>query len=111
MNIIIAKAARLLQIQKPYKIILKPKLTTGNAAEYYALYRKQKLSSHIIRINLGTLENDTRCINTLVVHEFIHAWQEETGLTEVHGKYFKGMAKILSAEFDLPLLYIKGVDK
>jgi predicted metal-dependent hydrolase len=110
MNLLIAKTVGLLKIQKPYKIILKDKLK-DNAAEYYAMYRKDKLCSHVIRVNLSILQNDQRDLNTLIVHELIHAWQEETGLIEIHGKYFQKMAKILGNEFNLPLLYMKKYDK
>ena len=109
MHTLIAHTIEILGIQKPYKIVLKPSLK--NAAEYYAMYRKEKLVSHLIRINVGNLAHDTRDLNTLIVHEFIHAWQEEKELTEIHGEYFKQMAKILSKEFNLPNIYIKGTDK
>ena len=109
MHTIIHRTIEILELKKPYKIVLKPSLRY--AAEYYAMYRKEKLVSHLIRINVGNLAHDTRDLNTLVVHEFIHAWQEEIGLTEIHGYYFKKMAKILAEEFMLPNIYIKGTDK
>lgn len=110
MHNLIAKTIGFLQLQKPYKIILKPSLK-GNAAEYYAMFRKEKLVSHLIRVSVNNLATDTRDLNTLIVHEFIHAWQEEKGLTEIHGYYFKKMAKILGREFNMPNIYIKGTDK
>lgn len=109
MHDLIADTIGFLGIEKPYKIILKPSLK-GNAAEYYAMMRKQKLVSHVIRVSVDNLETDTRDLNTLIVHEFIHAWQQEKGLTEIHGKYFRRMAKILGHEFKMPNIYLKGID-
>lgn len=111
MHNLIAKTIGFLQLKKPYKIILKPTIKAGHSAQYVSMYRKDKLVSHVITVNIGNLGKDTRCLDTLIVHEFIHAWQEETGLTEIHGYYFRKMAKILSKELELPLIYIKGVDK
>ena len=110
MHDIIIKVVELLKLKKPYKIVLKS--TIGkNAAEYFGMYRKNGLCGHTIRISVNNLASDSRCINTLIVHEFIHAWQEEVGLTEVHGPYFKKMAKILAEEFNLPRIYLKNADK
>jgi len=109
MHTIINNTVDILGLRKPYKIVLKPSLKY--AAEYSAVYRKEKLCYHIIRVNLGNLAHDARCLNTLVVHELIHAWQEERGLLEIHGYYFRKMARILGQAFGMSKIYMPGVDK
>jgi len=106
---LIAKTIGFLEIEKPYKIVLKPTLK-GSAAEYYAMVRKGKLVSHLIRVSISNLKGDIRDLNTLVVHEFIHAWQEEKGLTEIHGPEFRKMARKLEKFLNMENIYIKGVD-
>lgn len=110
MHNLIAKTIRFLQLQKPYKIVIKPKLKGGARAEYYAMMRKGKLVSHLIRINMSGMEYDLRDLDTLIVHEFIHAWQEENGLTEIHGPGFQQLARELGQVLGLENIYLKGVD-
>lgn len=106
---LIAQTIGFLKIEKPYKIVLKPSLK-GNAAEYYAMVRKGKLVSHLIRISIGSLKGDIRDLNTLIVHEFIHAWQEENNIDEIHGPEFRKMARKLEKLFNMENIYIKGTD-
>lgn len=107
---LIANVIRFLQLQKPYAITLKPKLKDA-AAVYYSVYRKNKLVKHLIEISVENLPYDMRDLNTLIAHELIHAWQTEfTDEQKMHGPEFRKMAKLVSAEFDLPLIYIKGTD-
>ena len=109
MHEIITKTVSLLELSKPYKLVFKPKLG-GHSAEYYGMLRKGKLVSHVLRFSIGNMSVDARNLDTLIVHEFIHAWQAEKGLDETHGPFFKKMAKVLGKEFNLPLIYIKGTD-
>lgn len=99
-----------LGIQKPYKIVLKPTLK-GNAAEYYEMRRKGRLVSHLIRISIDNLQTDRRCLDTLIAHEFIHAWQAENDIVEIHGKQFRKMARGLGNVLGLEDIYIRGIDK
>jgi hypothetical protein len=110
MQNLIRQTIGFLQIEKPYKIVLKPRLK-GNAAEYYEMRRKGKLVSHLIRVSISNLETDRRDLNTLIAHEFIHAWQAENGIVKVHGREFRKQAKALGNILNLDNIYIKGVDK
>lgn len=109
MQNLIRQTIGFLQIEKPYKIVLKPRLK-GNAAEYYQMVRQGKLVSHLIRVSVDNLHTDSRCLNTLIVHEFIHAWQAENNISEIHGREFRKQAKALGNVLNLDNIYIKGVD-
>jgi hypothetical protein len=106
---LIAKTIGFLEIQKPYKIVLKPTLK-GNAAEYYAMMRKGRLVSHLIRVSINNLKGDVRDLDTLLAHEFIHAWQQENSINEIHGPEFRRMARKLGKHLNLDDIYIKGTD-
>jgi hypothetical protein len=110
MQNLIRQTIGFLGIEKPYKIILKPRLK-GNAAEYYEMRRKGRLVSHLIRVSISNLETDCRDLHTLIVHEFIHAWQAENNIVEVHGREFRRQAKSLGNILNLENIYIKGIDK
>lgn len=110
MQNLIHDTIRFLQLKKPYKIVLKPSLK-GNAAEYYSMMRKNKLVSHLIRVSVDNLQYDRRDLNTLIVHEFIHAWQAERGITEIHGPEFQTMAKFMACNLNMNSIYIPGIDK
>lgn len=96
-----------LGILKPYNISIKARSNKHADAEYRAIYKKGRLVSHDIRIYMG---NAFRSLNTLIVHELIHAWQEENGVNEIHGKDFRYIARELSKKYKLPDIYIPGVD-
>lgn len=110
MQNLIRQTIGFLELRKPYKIVLKPSLK-GNAAEYYQMMRKGRLVSHLIRVSINNLETDSRDLNTLIVHEFIHAWQAENNISEIHGREFRKMAKTLGNVLNLENIYIKGIDK
>ena len=110
MQNLIRQTIGFLEIQKPYKIVLKPTLK-GNAAEYYQMVRKGKLVSHLIRVSISNLETDRRDLPTLVAHEFIHAWQAENNISEIHGREFRKQAKALGNILNLDNIYIRGIDK
>lgn len=86
-----------------------------NAATYRALYSRKHLKKHIIRINVTNLQYDVRGVNELIAHEFIHAWQEENNIDDVHGYPFQSMAHILeqylaTSGIEISSLYIEGID-
>lgn len=112
MHNLIAQTIRLLQLQKPYKIVIKPKLKGGASAEYYEMRRKGKLVSHLIRINVENMFADNaRSFESLIVHEFIHAWQVEKGIIEAdHGPEFQNMAEILGKNLKIKHIYLKDTD-
>lgn len=113
LNKLIEVCIESLGLESPYEIILKPKMKS--AASYIAHYSRDTLKKHVIRINVTNLEYDVRGINELIAHEFIHAWQEENNIDDVHGKPFQRMAHILEediaeAGIEIGKLYIDGVD-
>lgn len=112
MSKISRKAARLLGLKKPYKIIYRESLKSDACADYSGMYIGKKLIYHRIRINVSALQMEgARNLDTLFVHELIHAWQEENGIKDVHGKEFKRQARILEKVFSLTEVYIKQVDE
>ena len=70
--------------------------------------RTAKLLEHKITIHVG---DNVREFNALLAHELIHAWQEENGKTEIHGKHFKRLAKAMGEHFGIEEIYLKGTDK
>lgn len=112
MHNLIAQTIRLLQLQKPYKIVIKPKLKGGASAEYYEMRRKGKLVSHLIRINVDNMFADNaRSFESLIVHEFIHAWQVENNIQESdHGPHFQDKAAFMGYMLNMGNIYLKGTD-
>jgi hypothetical protein len=97
-----------LDLELPYKIILRQKIK-GARALYYEMWRKDKLVGHRIEISL---EKDlVRDVETLLVHEFIHAWQAENKYRDTHGKSFRRKAADIELIFGIKNLYIPKVDK
>ncbi len=102
------KYCKFLGLKKPVEITLTDKVTKKWDAFYLPRYNKKgKLKNHCITISIA----GNRDINTLVMHELIHAWQEEKRKTEIHGKHFRKWAKKAYLHFGLSQVFIKGVDK
>ena len=78
-----------------------------NDAEYIPRFNARgELKRHIIKLFIA--ENNSRDVETLIIHELIHAYQEENKITEIHGKSFAKMA----ARFpDYPNIYIPELDE
>jgi len=99
-----------LDLKKP--VVLKVNTRSNKSYDGFYIPRYSdktgKLSEHRITIYL---KNASRDFDTLVAHELIHAWQEENKKKEIHGKYFKALAKDMELEYGLEKIYIKGVDK
>ena len=105
-------AIEFLGLKKPYKIELRSKSNKAMTAGYYAILTKNnKLHSHLIRIYMGNLSDDIRSLETLIIHELIHAWQQEKGFTDIHGPSFQYMAHLISIHFRIPNLYLPDTDK
>lgn len=101
---------KFLGLTKPVTVRVK----TGKTKKSYdALYQARysdktgKLLGHCVTIYT---QDSSRDFDTLLAHELIHAWQEEQGKTEIHGKHFKKYAKKMNEYFGLQEIYIKGVD-
>jgi predicted SprT family Zn-dependent metalloprotease len=98
-----------LRLTKPVTITVKTRSHKAHDAYYMPKYsdRTAKLLEHKIVIYV---ENMSRSFDTLLAHELIHAWQEEKGLAEFHGKQFQRMAKRMGEYFGLQNIYIEGTD-
>lgn len=110
MHDLIEKTVRFLKLKKSYRLIIVPKLTSKNRAEYTGRFKKGVLYMHDIYITMQGMQNEARSLETLVVHEFIHAWQQEKGHTDIHGKSFKRKAKQLGLVFNMSNIYLKDID-
>jgi hypothetical protein len=111
METLLTEVVGFLQLQKPYKITLKPRVYKGNTAVYWGVYRKGVLVSHNIQISVVKLSSDIRGLETIIAHELIHAWQEENGITEIHCKQFIKKSRQIEKLFGIPNIYLKEYDK
>lgn len=97
-----------LGLELPVFVEYRTKRAKSWDAYYIPRFKKGKLSGHIIKIN--TIDTG-RDLDTVLAHELIHAWQEENSKKDIHGKSFIRMAEKVSKTFNLPEIYLKGVDE
>ena len=106
----IAFAIGYLKLKIPYSIIIKSRLRDC-AGLYNSVYHGDTLVNHRISISLyHTGKYFVRDLNTVIVHELIHAWQEENGIIETHGIEFQQMAVKLGGILNMPNIYLKDYD-
>jgi SprT-like family len=100
-----------LKLKKPVDIQFRFCKTSEYDAEYWPKMRDNgKVKRHIIRFYVCSDLDFDREFNTLLAHELIHAYQAERGLTEIHGKHFKRLAKKLEKRFALTNIYNSELD-
>ena len=101
---------KFLGLTKPVVVRVNTRKNKHFDALYLARYSEKtaKLLEHKITIHVG---DNARAFDTLLAHELIHAWQEENGKTEIHGKHFKRLAKAMGEHFGIEEIYLKGTDK
>ena len=93
-------------IKKPVELRYKFCDYPNDAEDEPRYNSKGNLKKHVI--TLYRWNNNSRDEKTLIVHELIHAYQEENNLKDkLHGKAFKRMAKKFSK---YPNIYLKGID-
>ena len=98
-----------LGLKLPIKLIFSEAKKPKFAGMYMPIRNnKGKLTSHKITIYLNCAAG--RSIDTLIAHELIHAWQDENGHTEIHGKHFRKYARILHEDYGIEHIYLKGTD-
>jgi hypothetical protein len=109
----ISETVDILNIKKPIEIKFFTKIKKNSAAKYWALINtKGKLNRHLIHVyNILDTANSVRNISRLVIHELIHAWQEENGINEIHGPEFQKTASRLERALNIDNLYIPEIDK
>ncbi len=112
----VAAVSKYLGLTKPIdiNIRMRAKQFEEYTAGYYAVYTREKLKKHEIRVYLSNITDNPneRDFKTIICHELIHAWQEENGFTDIHGESFQRMARKMQKHFpDIPgKLYEKAVD-
>lgn len=106
---IVHKAVISLGLKKPFRINLKPKIKHNAEGLYWGLYRRGKLISHRIDILFGP--ETSRDTDTLILHELIHAWQEENGFKDIHGASFRSMAWTLVKLTGKAEIYLPDTDE
>lgn len=119
MMLLINSIIDFLQLKAHYTIKLQNTLRSGARAEYYSEHSDSgKLRKHCIVIATKGIENDARSFETLLAHEFVHAWQAEyKPNSAVHGKVFQNTARelqdyLIGSGFEnIGDLYLKGVDE
>ena len=103
-----------LRLKKPVTIrLIIRKDRSGAVADYRPSYNAEcKLRGHLIRVYMQTIHDfPGRHIPQLIIHELIHAKQEESGGDDRdHGKKFRRIARRLSALYNLPGIYVPGLD-
>lgn len=117
MNTIIAACVKYLNIQHPYRITLQSKLKNPDWFAYHncVIDTKGKILRHDIRITMEDI--NLYDLNTIVAHEFVHAWQTENKIKgRTHGKQFQKMAlrlqvSLLAKGFNIKDIYRPDIDK
>jgi hypothetical protein len=66
-----------LKIKHPVTIIFKDRIWKNSLGVHWAEVKDNAIKCHIIKLSLKQLPDDTRNINTVLAHEFVHAWQAE----------------------------------
>ena len=83
------------------------------AALQYAMKERGKKREHFVEINIPALfEEGSRELDSLIVHELIHVWQDENMRPgyKIHGRKFQEWAVKLEAITGFRNIYMKGVD-
>lgn len=109
------KLADILGIKKPWDIRIKSKPDpSGYAAAYCEQhFRKGEIVKHIITIYIPNMESSHYILDSVIAHEFIHAWQAENNILnpkKYHNDQFVDMAKKLKRKLGIPGIYSKETD-
>lgn len=113
-NMNIELVVKLIRVERPVKFIIRKKFSNKFVAQHQAFTLDDVVCQHIITINMGNVilgsGDGERDLETLIVHELIHAWQSERGYNDKHGKTFQRKVKQVAGKLGMPRLYIKTVD-
>ena len=108
-----------LGLNSPVRFEYREKIWKGNTGVHWALiYDTGEVKEHIIKASsLHMVSNDNRSFESVLAHEFVHAWQAEykRWKKKSHNKDFQNMAKklqeFLTEEgFDIQDIYLPEVD-
>lgn len=102
-----------LGIQKPYDIRLVSKENADAAGYCEQRYRKGKIIKHVITIFLPTMYDSGFTLESVVLHELIHALQAENQTLvqgNWHGEEFQDTAMDLEEMFGVTDIYSPDTD-
>ena len=108
-------ACELIKVEKPVKFKIRKRYNKkGTVADHVAFMVNGNVVEHVITINMGNVVKDAsegeRDVDTLIVHELIHAWQAEKGYKDNHGKSFQRKVKKVAGILGMPRLYLSMSD-
>jgi hypothetical protein len=107
-----------LNIEKPIHLDIRPKIWKDAAGAHWGMvFPDKKIKNHVIKICYNGLCED-RSFNTVLAHEFVHAWQMENKpwRKKAHTKTFIDKAKeletfLIGEGFKVKDIYNPELDK
>lgn len=108
-----------LEIQRPIDIRFVTRLKyKGWHAYHTTLNKGDKILKHVIKVSLAATFDSRRDVDTVIAHEFVHAWQAEYApKSAMHGKVFAEKAfelraRLITDGFDIGEdIYDAEIDK
>lgn len=110
-----------LSINAPVRFEFRQRIWKGNAGVHWATIKDNgKIKEHIIKVSSLQMYNgdNGRDFNSVVAHEFVHAWQAEykPWKKKSHNKDFVDMAGklqkfLVNMDVEIGDIYIKEYDK
>lgn len=116
MNKLIAACVKFLDIRRPYRVSIQSSLKNKDWFGYCTavIDDNGKILRHTIAITMEDM--DKYHLNTILAHEFVHAWQFENNIGgKNHNKRFQSKAAklqdyLIGAGFDIGELYRPDID-
>ena len=105
---IITDAVEYLGLQKPFDIRIKSKEHKWAAGFCEQHTRKGKIIKHVITLYLPSMVSSRFSLESVILHELIHAWQAENDILvegEYHGWEFQDTARELERIFKVPNIF------
>lgn len=108
-----------LEIKRPIDIRFVTRLKyKGWHAYHTTLNKGDKILKHVIKVSLAATFDSRRDVDTVIAHEFVHAWQAEYApKSAMHGKVFAEKAfelraRLITDGFDIGEdIYDAEIDK
>lgn len=109
----IDEAALYLELKKPYEIRIKSKSHNWAAGFCEQHTRKGKILKHVITLYLPNIINSDFTLESVILHELVHAWQAENGLLiegDYHGADFQSKAYDLGEALEVADIFHPATD-
>lgn len=75
---LIQACTELLEIKSPVRIEFRDRIYKNSAGVHWAMVTdKNKVKYHVIKASLPQIADSMRNLETIIAHEFVHAWQAE----------------------------------